>query len=41
MTITFKILNSLAPPVLSILLQKREYLFRYSKTLLIPKVRTS
>ena len=39
--VTFKILISLAPPVLSKLLQKREYLFRYSNTLLIPKVRAS
>ena len=40
---TFKILNNLAPPVLTNILQKREnrYNFRYSNILQIPTVRTS
>ena len=40
---TFKISNSLAPPVLSNLLQKRRnvYNFRYSNVLRIPTIRTS
>ena len=40
---TFKILNNLAPPVLTNILQKREnrYNFRYSNILQIPSVRTS
>ena len=40
---TFNILNSLAPPVLSNLLQKRihVYNFRYSSILQVPMVRTS
>ena len=38
---TFKILNGLAPPVLSNLVQKQDhkYNFRYSNLLQIPQVR--
>ena len=40
---TFKILNGLAPPVLSNLVQKQDhkYNFRYTNLLQIPQVKTS